>query len=171
MRGKASGQVFKTPCREPSWAASRVLSIALILTVLFAVNSPAASTGYMKVSFYRDGDQESCAFKAEPAVTEEEQALGLMFRPALGPDEGMLFISERDEVRSFWMRNTLIPLDMIFITSALKVAHVHRSAKPGDETAISSRLPVQYVLEVNAGKAASCRIREGTKVRFINEPR
>jgi uncharacterized protein len=110
----------------------------------------------------------ACSFKVELAVTPEEQARGLMFRERLGVDAGMLFIFGKEEMRSFWMRNTLIPLDMVFITSGLKVVHVHDFAKPRDETAVSSRFPAKYVLEVNGGNAAACGIKPGTRVKFLN---
>ena len=143
------------------WAAA-LLAAAFMVSAPFVPASLAAPSAPVAVSF----PGGPCTFKAELAVTPEEHTLGLMFRRRLDADAGMLFRFQRDEVRSFWMQNTFIPLDMIFITSGLKVAHVHQSAKPEDETAISSRLPVQYVLEVNAGKAASCRIKAGAKVRF-----
>ena len=151
------------------WAPA--FAAALILSGLIVPAFAAGPVQSLVVSFDGKGGPGPCAFKAELAVTPEEHTVGLMFRRRLDADAGMLFMFERDEMRSFWMRSTFIPLDMIFITSRHKVAHVHESAKPEDEAAISSRVPVQYVLEVNAGKAASCRIKAGSKARFTPAPR
>ena len=116
---------------------------------------------------YTEKGSESCRFEVELAVTPEEQARGLMFRKTMGDHDGMFFIFERDETRHFWMRNTLIPLDMIFIDSKFLVVDVYRNAKPLDETVISSRKPARYVLEVNAGRANKCRITVGSKTKLI----
>ena len=95
---------------------------------------------------------------------------GLMFRKSMDNNAGMFFIFDRDETRHFWMRNTLISLDMIFIDNKYIVVDIHRGAKPLDETVISSRKPARYVLEVNAGKADKCRIKPGTKVKLVKSP-
>jgi uncharacterized membrane protein (UPF0127 family) len=115
--------------------------------------------------------RELCRFKIELAVTPEEQSQGLMFRKNLRPDSGMLFVGSRDELRSFWMRNTYIPLDMLFIDSHNEVKHIHYGAKPFDDTSISSQYPVQYVLEINASRAKKCNIRQGTKMNILPNPR
>ncbi|HEY3277536.1 MAG TPA: DUF192 domain-containing protein [Syntrophorhabdaceae bacterium] len=141
--------------------------IGLFLVTLFPGTILAASRGPGKVAFFPEGTKPSCTFKVELAVTHEEQARGLMFRERLADDEGMLFIFGKDEERAFWMRNTLIPLDIIFIDSRFKVVSVHDFAKPKDETSISSRFPAKYVVEVKGGKAATCRINAGTRVKIV----
>jgi hypothetical protein len=114
--------------------------------------------------------KERCRFTVELAETPAEQSRGLMFRKTMDDHLGMFFIFDRDEIRYFWMRNTLIPLDMIFIDNKFLVVDIHRGAKPLDETVISSRKPARYVLEVNAGKADKCLIKPGTKVKLIKSP-
>ncbi|MDR2018914.1 MAG: DUF192 domain-containing protein [Syntrophobacterales bacterium] len=122
-----------------------------------------------KVTFLQNkGKPGPCTFTVEVATTPKDQTLGLMFRERLDQDAGMLFDFGRDEMRYFWMKNTLIPLDMIFIGSDMKVVHIHRWARPKDETSISSKFLTRYVLEVNGGKAASCRVKTGAKAIFIN---
>lgn len=123
------------------------------------------------VTFYDNSGKTLCSFKVELAVTLEEQAKGLMYRKSLKPDAGMLFIFNKDEMQHFWMKNTFIPLDLVFITSRLDVASIHGNAKPLDETSMTSVLPVKYVLEINAGKADHCKIKIGSKVKFKNIPR
>ena len=95
----------------------------------------------------------------ETADTEDERRQGLMFRESMPENHGMLFRYEVPQSMSFWMRNTLIPLDIIFMDSQWTVRKIHRGAKPHDETPIfgadredPDRLR-QFVLEVNAGVA------------------
>jgi uncharacterized protein len=118
------------------------------------------------VTFVDISGRELCRIEAEPAVTPHELARGLMFRPYLPPRYGMLFIHDRDEVQHYWMKNVVIGLDMIFINGKNEVVHIHPDAEPHDETAISSRYPARYVLEINAGEAKECRIRRGVKAAF-----
>jgi uncharacterized membrane protein (UPF0127 family) len=119
---------------------------------------------------YSDKGFEACRFDVELAVTREEQARGLMFRKTMDDRAGMFFIFKEEELRHFWMRNTLISLDIIFIDSNFLVVDIHKGAKPLDERAISSRRPARYVLEINAGKADKCRIKNGTKTRLLKAP-
>jgi len=119
---------------------------------------------------YSEKGLETCRFDVELAVTPEEQTRGLMFRKTMDDHAGMFFIFDREEVRHFWMRNTLIPLDMIFIGNNFLIVDIHKSAKPLDETMISSRKPARYVLEINTGKTEKCRIKMGTKVKLLKTP-
>ncbi len=97
-----------------------------------------------------------------PAAIEK----GMMFREHLGVDAGMLFLMGRDHDWAFYMRNTLIPLDMIFITHDLTVAGVVANATPRTETLRQVGRPSRYVLEVNGGWAASHQVVTGAKVRL-----
>ncbi|WP_299815891.1 DUF192 domain-containing protein [uncultured Jannaschia sp.] len=111
------------------------------------------------------GDFGKVRFRIELARTPEEQAQGLMFREEMAQLAGMLFVypSERDV--SFWMRNTLIPLDMIFIDAEGRVVRVHENAVPLDETAIPAGAQTLAVLEINGGMAARLGIDAGDEVR------
>jgi uncharacterized protein len=104
------------------------------------------------------------AFQVEVMRTAEEKARGLMFRQYLPEDRGMLFDFQREEPVSMWMRNTYIPLDMVFIRADGTVNHVHARAQPLDETPISSNGNVRFVLEINGGIAQKLGIRAGDKV-------
>lgn len=90
-----------------------------------------------------------------------------MFRKSLDDKAGMFFIFQREELRHFWMKNTLIPLDLVFIDNNFLVVDIHKNAKPLDESIISSRKPARYVLEIKAGKADKCRMRNGTKTKLL----
>jgi hypothetical protein len=102
-------------------------------------------------------------FTVEVAATPEQQEHGLMFYRSLGADQGMIFPYDPPQDVSFWMRNTLIPLDMIFIRADGTIARIAR-AKALDETPVPAGEPVAAVLEIRAGRAAELGIREGDRV-------
>ena len=104
-------------------------------------------------------------FSVELADTPDERALGLMNRPALATDSGMLFVYESPRAVHFWMKDTLIPLDMVFADGAGRVTHVHANAVPGDLTPIPGGDGVQFVLEINGGQAAALGIAPGAEIR------
>jgi len=91
-----------------------------------------------------------------------ERARGLMHRPQLGKFSAMLFVYERERSLSFWMKNTLIALDILFFDSAGRLVNTREDAIPGDETPLRSTGPAQYVLEINAGLTAALNIGPGT---------
>jgi uncharacterized membrane protein (UPF0127 family) len=93
---------------------------------------------------------------------------GLMYRQHMPLDDGMLFLMPTERVQEFWMQNTLIALDMIFITSDLHVAGVVENAEPRTETIRKVDAPSQFVLEVNGGWARQHHVAAGAKVRFEN---
>jgi uncharacterized membrane protein (UPF0127 family) len=103
----------------------------------------------------------------EIARTPAEIARGLMYRDHLPYDAGMLFLMGKEAVWSFYMRNTLIPLDMIFIARDLTVVGVVANAEPCTEVRRSIHRPSSYVLEVNGGWAAAHQIAAGAKARFL----
>lgn len=93
---------------------------------------------------------------------------GLMFREHLPPDDGMLFLMGKEKAWTFWMHNTLIPLDMIFITKDMTVAGIVANAEPKTDTLRQVEQPSLYVLEVNGGYCASHGVIDGAKVAFQN---
>jgi uncharacterized protein len=106
----------------------------------------------------------------EVVYTRPKIERGLMYREHLGPEAGMLFFMGFEEDHAFYMRNTLIPLDMIFITKDMTIAGVVANAEPKTETLRQVGKPSLYVLEVNGGWAASHQAAAGAKVRFENLP-
>jgi len=100
----------------------------------------------------------------EMALTKEQQQQGLMFRKSMKDDHGMLFIFPTVRQTGFWMKNTLIPLDMAFIDEQGIVVHIHPMAIPEDLTNIPSRYPVKAVLEINGGLADKIGLTEGSRV-------
>ncbi|WP_254442616.1 DUF192 domain-containing protein [Ruegeria arenilitoris] len=109
--------------------------------------------------------QAQVRFDVELAKTPQERSQGLMFRESLPNRAGMLFVFDPPQPVAFWMKNTLIPLDMIFTDRAGNVTHVHEGAIPGDLTPIEGGDSVYTVLEINAGLAARYAIRPGTQMR------
>lgn len=107
----------------------------------------------------------SARFSVEIADDAAERAQGLMFRESMPRSAGMLFVYERPQSVSFWMRNTLIPLDLIFMDAAGTVRHVHENAKPKDETPIPGGDEILAVLEINGGLAARMGIVPGAVMR------
>jgi uncharacterized membrane protein (UPF0127 family) len=108
--------------------------------------------------------------RVELARTPAERQRGLMHRKELGADDGMLFLFEGPQQLSFWMRNTYVPLDMIFIESSMRVLGIVENAEPLTETPRAVPGLSQYVLEVNAGFSRQHGLGPGTKVRFQGVP-
>ena len=104
----------------------------------------------------------------EIADTPEKQKNGLMYRTELDANSGMLFIFPEKQPLYMWMKNTNIPLDMLFFDETGKITHIHTNARPHDETLISSQLPVIGVLEVNAGFTQKHHIQVGNYIRHPN---
>ena len=104
------------------------------------------------------------AFRVELARTPQEQARGLMFRTEMGADEGMLFPYDQPHVLSFWMRNTVLSLDIVFIGPDRRVINIADHAVPYSEESLTSDAPAAAVLELNAGRAEALGIVPGSKV-------
>ena len=104
-------------------------------------------------------------FSVEVADTADSRAQGLMFREHMASSAGMLFVYESPRAASFWMQNTLIPLDMIFADSTGTVTRIHANAIPHDKTPIDGGDGVAVVLEINGGMAAKLGITEGSEMR------
>jgi uncharacterized membrane protein (UPF0127 family) len=103
-------------------------------------------------------------FIVEVVETPEKQALGLMFRDSIPDDHGMLFIFPVEGMRSFWMKNTRIPLDIIYFDAGLKLVSVAEDARPCRTQrcpSYPSEGPAKYVLELNSGKAAELGLEPG----------
>jgi uncharacterized membrane protein (UPF0127 family) len=105
-------------------------------------------------------------FKVELAITAAEHERGLMFREHMDPDAGMLFISESPRHQVFWMKNTLIPLDMIFIGADWRIAGIVENAAPQTLDSRDVGVASQYVLEINGGLSARYGLHAGQSVDF-----
>ena len=111
-----------------------------------------------------DTGERKLVFRVEVALTPEEHARGLMYRTRLAPDAGMVFVFAEPQIQRFWMKNTLIPLDMIFIDSDRRIVGVVENAAPKTEDERRVDAPSQYVLEIGGGLAARLGIHAGQSV-------
>ncbi|MBA85188.1 MAG: hypothetical protein CML69_10675 [Rhodobacteraceae bacterium] len=111
------------------------------------------------------GDWGVARFRVELADDAAERARGLMYREFLPLGGGMLFVYPRPYPASFWMRNTLIPLDIIFMDETGRVVHIHERAQPLDETPVSGGDNVLFVLEVNGGLSRQLGLTVGSVMR------
>ena len=128
----------------------------LLFLALFVCTACTAKGSYVTLKNER--------FIVELAETTEKQALGLMFREHMANDHGMLFLFPGEAMRSFWMKNTRIPLDIFYFDEELKLVSVAENTKPCRTQrcpSYPSTGPAKYVLELNAGKAAELGVKTG----------
>lgn len=114
---------------------------------------------------YLKGDWGQARFSVEIADDAEERARGLMHRSEMASAAGMLFVYPHPQSLSFWMRNTLIELDMLFIDPTGVVQHVHHRAQPLDETPVFGGRDLTHVLEINGGLSEKLGIDTGTVLK------
>jgi uncharacterized membrane protein (UPF0127 family) len=152
-----------TTCPGP--ARRFLVSLSLTLAaLLLATASALAECRDDRVELR--GPWGQSAFAVEVADTDASRAQGLMHRPSMPRFSGMLFVFDPPPGPvSFWMENTLIPLDMLFIDQTGRVGHVHHDARPLDRTPIPGGNDVLYVLEINGGMARRLGIGAGSEMR------
>lgn len=139
------------------------LTTALLAYLLAGAAPAAADCNPEHVHLRWDGGQAE--FRVEVADDAAERNRGLMFRREMARFAGMLFVYPAPKSVSFWMENTLIPLDMLFLDSTGTVTKIHPNAIPLDRTTIFGGDSVQYVLEVNGGMAEDLDITSGAQMR------
>lgn len=116
--------------------------------------------------FNTDTDSVRVTLDIELAQTEYEIQTGLMYRDSMGEKQGMLFIFQEEAPHSFYMKNTLIPLDILFIDKDFTIVNIQRNATPLNEDGLPSAGPVQYVLEINAGLSDRWNVVPGDRIRY-----
>ena len=141
----------------------RSLARLSLLPLLLALSACAsARTPWVEVGGER--------FQVEVADDDAERARGLMFRDAMADDHGMLFIHDRQEPQAYWMKNTRIPLDILYFDRDRRLVSQQRDVPPcsaGDRCpSYPSRAPAQYVLELNASQAARLGLQDGALLTF-----
>jgi hypothetical protein len=144
---------------------NRVAQGALSLGLLLLAIAGAAEAECREDRVDLRGPGGQARFTVDVAGTAEERARGLKFRDSLPRSAGMLFVYPEPQPVSFWMKNTLIPLDMIFADASGVVTRVHAMAVPQDTTSISGGPGVKVVLEINGGLAARLGIAPGSVLR------
>lgn len=131
-----------------------------------AVELGQSSAGLQQVQLTVTSSTGEHRFTVEVAKTAEEQAMGLMYRNKLAPDRGMVFPFDPPRDASFWMRNTLIPLDMIFVRADGSIANIAANTVPYSEEPVASDGPVKAVLEIAGGRSAELGIKPGDMVKW-----
>ncbi len=149
------------------FAAAAMLLLFAALTAVTNLPDKGSGPEYAVVVVY-PGNGQPLIIKAELVSTDEQRATGLMFREALGENEGMLFIFPQPAPRNFWMKNTLLPLDMVFIAENMTIVKIHHAVPCTNEPCplYSSQQPVKYVLEVNGNLTTGYGIEEGSRVKI-----
>ena len=135
-----------------------------IVSAILCLASPAAAACRDDVVDLR-GPFGQVRFQVDIADDPKERAQGLMFVTDMGPMEGMLFVYERPQRASFWMKNTPQPLDIIFFDPDGRLTTIQADARPFDETPLPGGDNVQYVLEIHAGLSARFGLTEGVELR------
>jgi uncharacterized membrane protein (UPF0127 family) len=138
---------------------------AALAAVFLAASAGAPAVGEGLQSLTIETSTGRHVFQVEVASDDASRERGLMDRRYMAADHGMLFEFDRDAPVAFWMKNTYIPLDMIFIASSGVVTHVAADAEPLSERIIPSGGPCVAVLELNGGTAASIGLKVGDKIR------
>ena len=133
------------------------------LNLLVVSAAGAATCTEDRVTLRGPGGQSS--FSVELADTDAERSLGLMNRETMPRFSGMLFVFDAPQRAVFWMENTLIPLDMLFLDDNGVVQHVHENAIPLDRTGIDGGSGIRYVLEINGGLASVLGLEPGAELR------
>lgn len=141
-----------------------LLIFGLICSAAIAQAQPAGAACRTDTVTLR-GDWGQARFSVELADTPQTRSQGLMHRESMPKSAGMLFIYDAPQRATFWMRNTLISLDMIFTDDTGVVQHVHHRAIPGDETTIDGGDGILTVLEINGGLARAMGITPGSEMR------
>ena len=147
----------------------RLVAVAVLL-IFTGVNIALFSLSDSNMNIYIETGQKKLKISVELAETDEEQKYGLMNREKLREGNGMLFVYEEPLILSFWMKDVLIPLDMLFIGEDLNIKHIFHSASPCNEQVKCPTYPylkpIQYVLEVPGGYAKKHKIEKGDSIEF-----
>lgn len=119
-----------------------------------------------ELTIYKAADSTTVTLDIEIADTEFDRETGLMYRSNMKNTQGMLFVFDNEQPRFFYMKNTQIPLDLIYVSADKKIVSFQKNAKPFDESSLPSNQPAQYVLEVNAGLADTWNLQLGDSLGF-----
>jgi uncharacterized protein len=178
---------YKKARNKPVIYLAVLLLVMFIMTVVYNPkgkqkrmsenrDNPAASTSTEPV-FVKNGEltflkADSTAITAidiEIADDDLKRERGLMFRRQMELNHGMLFIFAEEELRSFWMKNTYLPLDILYLNAQRKIIRIHENVATLNERSVPSEMPAKYVVEVNAGFCALYGIQLGDWISFIRK--
>ncbi|PIY13493.1 MAG: hypothetical protein COZ17_00165 [Flavobacteriaceae bacterium CG_4_10_14_3_um_filter_33_47] len=153
----------------------KVFVLSAIILSAASCNEKKTTVKPAEISFKKEGtlnvykttsDSTQVTFDIEIANNEYEIQTGLMYRNSLKDSQGMLFVFDDARERFFYMKNTKIPLDLIFIGANKNIVSFQKNAKPLDENSLPSNVPAKYVLEINAGLIEKWQIQVGDSLSF-----
>ncbi|AUS04581.1 DUF192 domain-containing protein [Pseudotamlana carrageenivorans] len=155
----------------------RHLCFIIALLVLSTCKDHKKTIKQTEVSFTKEGEltvlspsnTPKTTLDIEIADTEFDIQTGLMYRNSMLKTQGMLFVFNDEQERSFYMKNTKIPLDLIYIDGNKRIVSFQENAKPFDESSLPSNAPAQYVLEVNAGLVSTWNLKVGNIIQFTEK--
>jgi uncharacterized membrane protein (UPF0127 family) len=142
---------------------TRLLPILMALMLCWPVGC-ARSAAVTPLTIHTQ--QGTRTFQVEIAATPQAQERGLMFRRAMADNAGMLFVYGTPQQLTFWMKNTYIPLDLLFIDEGARIVFIHANARPLSEALITAPVPAVAVLEINGGLSSRLGIAVGDSVRW-----
>lgn len=181
---KNKTQPSKKQSRKNLWMQITVVVVLIAFVAYFIlsnvlVNNESKNNDLEKAvgnrtaySFVKEGDlsftnpkgDSIAQIEIEIADDDQQRQTGLMFRNKMGEYQGMLFIFDSEAPQAFWMHNTVLQLDIIYVNSKMEIVHIAKNAKPYDDKSLPSVKPAQYVVEVNAGYCDKIGIKEGDKI-------
>jgi uncharacterized protein len=158
--------IARHPC--PTAISRRSILQFGSLAALMCVTAPALAqlAQFPKAELTIETAKGPQKFSVEVATTPEQMEQGLMFRKSLAPDAGMIFDFKTPQPAMMWMKNTLIPLDMLFVDAQGRIVNIHERAVPGSLETIGSGAPVRAVIELNGGTASRLGIKPGDRVLY-----
>lgn len=149
--------IFQISCKEGSKKEIKTTTVAF------------KKEGTLQI-LQKDTDSILAHLDIEIADTDYERETGLMYRNAMEINQGMLFVFEDLSMHYFYMKNTKIPLDLIYLDENMKIASFQKNAQPMNESSLSSKVPVKYVLEVNAGLVDKWALAIGDSITYQKKP-
>jgi uncharacterized membrane protein (UPF0127 family) len=182
-KGGISGNYRKSK-GKPALLIGVLLLVALLMAVLYnparnsgKMNSDSKSSSSSEPGFAKQGEltfltaDSIVVTKIDIEIADDDglREQGLMYRRQMLLDQGMLFIFEDEELRSFWMKNTYLPLDILYLDSGKTIVKIHENVATMNEQPIPSDFPAKYVVEVNAGFTALHSIKAGDRMTFIRK--
>ncbi|WP_067150478.1 DUF192 domain-containing protein [Pseudotamlana agarivorans] len=155
----------------------RHLCFVLALLVLSACKDQKKDIKQTEVSFSKEGELTIFSTENTPkttldieiADTDFDIQTGLMYRNSMQKNQGMLFVFDDEQERFFYMKNTKIPLDLVYIAANKKIVSFQENAKPFDESSLPSNVPAQFVLEINAGLVNIWNLKIGDSIQFTTK--
>lgn len=158
------------------WTQRNIIIIAIVFIAVITVsyflffkkssNEPQWIKEGEVTFLNKDTRQQLAKIDVEVARNSQERSQGLMFRTHMDEDKGMIFIFEQMDMQSFWMKNTIIPLDILFIDNRGIINTIHRNTVPYSEKSLPSKSKSQFVVEVNAGFCQRHSINEGDLIEY-----